>query len=408
MSVQEKLTAIADAVRERLDEEELYSLDEIAEKISLLGKPDSISKFDVNGDGFINEKDLEALIAAIDASTEDMALDFNGDSIVNETDIEIMEMVLINSGYDTRKVTAGKDDIASGKTALLNGEMITGTHVCDPGIDTSDATASASDILFGMTAYVNGEKVTGTHFCEEAVDQTAINSILMRTVKSFSSDTLTSLGPYAFCGCKNLTTVNLPNLTDVAGTYAFYGCTSLESIDLPNANFSMGSSRAFYGCTSLQSANLPQLTSLEFKSNAFFNCSSLKTVNLPLLTALGTQSFTGCSSLEEISLPSFDGTVYAQEFKDCTSLRKADFGGKANFTKNQAFLNCSALEAVILRGTTVGTLANTNNFEGSTIESGTGYIYVPAALIEEYKEADNWSTFASQFRAIEDYPDICG
>jgi hypothetical protein len=35
-----------------------------------------------------------------------------------------------------------------------------------------------------------------------------------------------------------------------------------------------------------------------------------------------------------------------------------------------------------------------------------GYIYVPKALIEDYKVATNWSTFADQFRAIEDYPEM--
>ena len=39
---------------------------------------------------------------------------------------------------------------------------------------------------------------------------------------------------------------------------------------------------------------------------------------------------------------------------------------------------------------------------------GTGYVYVPASLIETYKTATNWSAFANQFRAIEDYPEICG
>lgn len=408
MSVQEKLTAIADAVRERLDEESLYTLDEIAEKIALLGKPDSISRYDVNGDGFVNEKDLTALIEAIDASTEDMALDFNGDSIVNDTDVEFLKIILNNSGYLTHLASATAEDIIEGKTAYVDGTRITGTHVCDPGLDTSDATASAEDILFGMTAYVNGEKVTGTHFCEEIVDETALNSVVGRTVTSFSSESLTTIGAYGFSGCANLTTVNLPNLTQIAGTYAFFGCSSLEAADFPNADLKSGSNRCFYGCSSLKSVNLPKVTTLELRSNAFFNCSSLKEVNLPALKSLGTQSFVGCSSLEELSFPAFNGTVYIQEFKGCTSLRKIDFGGNASFTKTQAFYGCNALEAVILRGDTVGTLANTNNFEDSSVEAGTGYIYVPSALIEEYKAATNWSTFASQFRAIEDYPDICG
>lgn len=408
MSVQEKLTAIADAVRERLGEETLYSLDEIAEKIALLGKPDSLAQFDVNGDGYVNDEDLEALIAAVDAGTEDMALDFNGDSIVNHTDIEIMQMILNNSGYRTWPASATAEDIAEGKTAFVEGEMLTGTHVCDPGLDTSDATASASDILFGMTAYVNGEKVTGTHFCEEIVDESALNSLIGRTVTSLSSNTLTRIGAYGFCGCSSLASVSLPNLTEIAGTHAFYGCSSLTSIDFPNVDLASGSNRAFYGCTSLVSANLPNVSTFELRSATFFGCSALKTVNLDSCKSFGTQCFTGCSSLETINVPSFNGTVYTQEFKDCTSLKKIDFGGNVKFTKTQAFMNCTALEAIIMRGDTAGTLANTNNFEGSSIESGTGYIYVPSVLLEEYKAATNWSTFASQFRAIEDYPDICG
>ena len=74
-----------------------------------------------------------------------------------------------------------------------------------------------------------------------------------------------------------------------------------------------------------------------------------------------------------------------------------------------AFYSCSALVTVILRYTdAVCTLAGTNAFTSTPIASGTGYIYVPSALIDSYKAATNWSTYADQIRAIEDYPDICG
>jgi hypothetical protein len=56
-----------------------------------------------------------------------------------------------------------------------------------------------------------------------------------------------------------------------------------------------------------------------------------------------------------------------------------------------------------MRRTSVPSLSSTNAFAGTPIESGTGYIYVPAALIDSYKTETNWSAFAAQYRALEDY-----
>ena len=72
-----------------------------------------------------------------------------------------------------------------------------------------------------------------------------------------------------------------------------------------------------------------------------------------------------------------------------------------------AFCGCSKLTTLILRSETMCTLSNTNAFSSTPIESGTGYIYVPRALVDSYKAASNWSTYANQIRAIEDYPLIC-
>ena len=69
-----------------------------------------------------------------------------------------------------------------------------------------------------------------------------------------------------------------------------------------------------------------------------------------------------------------------------------------------AFRGCRGLTTLILRNTEkVCTLLNTSALSSTKIASGTGYIYVPAALIDSYKAASNWSTFAAQFRALEDY-----
>ena len=51
----------------------------------------------------------------------------------------------------------------------------------------------------------------------------------------------------------------------------------------------------------------------------------------------------------------------------------------------------------------MATLSNTNAFSSTPIASGTGYIYVPRALVDSYKAASKWSTYANQFRALEDY-----
>jgi hypothetical protein len=63
---------------------------------------------------------------------------------------------------------------------------------------------------------------------------------------------------------------------------------------------------------------------------------------------------------------------------------------------------------LIIRSPNVATLENTNVFNSTPIKSGTGYIYVPRSRVDSYKAASNWSTYAAQIRAIEDYPDITG
>ena len=132
----------------------------------------------------------------------------------------------------------------------------------------------------------------------------------------------------------------------------------------------------------------------------------LITVNLPSVTSIGTYAFYGCTSLKTVHFP-LATSIPSQSFYNCTALQHADFG-KASSIAAQAFNACSNLTELILRNESICTLSNVNGVNNTPIGKGTGYVYVPSALIDDYKTATNWSTFEAQFRAIEDYPEITG
>lgn len=146
-----------------------------------------------------------------------------------------------------------------------------------------------------------------------------------------------------------------------------------------------------------------QITSL---SVGFFqNCKTLESISLPKVTHLN--GFLNCVSLKYCD---FSGARYIQSgiFKGCISLEKLDFPSAEQIHSN-VFENCTSLTTLIIRRAgTIATLGNVNSFTNTPIANGTGYIYVPAALVEKYKAATNWSTYAAQIRAIEDYPEITG
>lgn len=97
-------------------------------------------------------------------------------------------------------------------------------------------------------------------------------------------------------------------------------------------------------------------------------------------------------------------TVGGNAFEYCSALERADFAVLESIG-SMAFKDCTRLATLILQGPTVCSLGSDALYR-TKIASGTGYIYVPAGLIEEYKAAANWASFASKFRAIEDYPEV--
>lgn len=157
--------------------------------------------------------------------------------------------------------------------------------------------------------------------------------------------------------------------------------------------------QAFMNASSLTMISLPNVKSAGLSS--FNACTSLIDVNLPLLETISTQTFYGCSSLEYLKLPKLK-TIAVQGIRNCKKLTILDLWVCTNIA-NISLDSCSDLKCLIIRTSSRCALAATGALTGTPIANGTGYVYVPRSLVDSYKTASNWSTYAEQIRALEDY-----
>lgn len=195
------------------------------------------------------------------------------------------------------------------------------------------------------------------------------------TLIDYSSDKLKNIKSYLFYGNTNLRSVNLPNVTQVK-ELAFYQCSNLESVNLPNIIHMYGAD-VFGYCSKLTEISLPQLEKTYIYC---FRYSSLQRVMLSNVTDIDDYSFYNCSSLLYVYVP------------------------KAVKIKANAFRGCTNLSALVIEQTnSVCTLDTTSAFTNSAIASGTGYVYVPDSLVDDYKTATNWSTYAAQIKPLSEY-----
>lgn len=232
---------------------------------------------------------------------------------------------------------------------------------------------------------------------------------------------VSNVGDRVFLGCKKLKTVNIPLLTTI-GVYMFESCDALESADFPTVTSIK--QNGFYGCDALIEANFPAVTSIGVA--AFYNCWNLAQVNFPAATSINNRAFYGCANLAHVNFPvattigesAFQGcgralasvcfpeatAIGSGAFYQCNVLTTADFP-KLESIGDTTFQRCPKLTALILRNTVAVCTpwTWTDALTGTPIASGTGYIYVPAALLADYQADAKWSTYSAQFRALESY-----
>lgn len=233
---------------------------------------------------------------------------------------------------------------------------------------------------------------------------------------------VTTISGAAFVNCSNLKAVDFPSAITIEGNNAFKSCTSLTDINCP-AVTTIGNS-AFYLCTGLTSVSFPSAITID--TQAFRGCTGLTNVSLPSVTTMIGSPFYGCSSLTEITLPSLTDSGDDYPFSLCSKLKTlslpalpklhgsvcanlselttAYFPSVTTITggyQGDPFYGCSKLSTLVLCHACE--LSSVKALQDTAIAAGTGYIYVPTELVDWYKTASYWSTYADQIRALENY-----
>ena len=128
--------------------------------------------------------------------------------------------------------------------------------------------------------------------CSELFMNTNLNEFNM-------PESVTSIGDYAFYGCKSLSKIIFGNKTREIGISAFEDCSSLTELKLPGS-VELINNRAFYNCSAIQTfESLGGLNKIE--NEVFYNCGNLTNISLGhQLCSIGNDSFRGCEKIVKL------------------------------------------------------------------------------------------------------------
>ena len=156
------------------------------------------------------------------------------------------------------------------------------------------------------------------------------------------SDSVTSIGSYAFAYCDSLTSVTISDSVTSIGSGAFYSCDSLTSVTIPDSVTSIGSV-AFAHCDSLTSVTIPDsVTSIG--SSAFYICDSLTSVTIgDSVTSIGSDAFSNCLYIKSV--------YYTGNIEDWCNIDFANGLSTPNYYADDFFINNVLQEDIVIPDT---------------------------------------------------------
>lgn len=228
-------------------------------------------------------------------------------------------------------------------------------------------------------------KIEFSDTCTISAGRSFTGCNMLESITMTMNQIITGGSEFDACGLHH---VNLPRLNGISGG-VFSNCWRMKSVSIsatiPNirniftrcqilrrcitpVGCISSAGQLFHTCYALENARV-KITALV--QNDFYSNRVLR--YLPELDdnikSIGSSSFLGCTSITSITIPSAVTQIAQNAFAYCYSMRYYDF------TKLSA----------------VPTLDNANAFTGIPADCE---IRVPMSLVDEWKKATNWSTYA--------------
>jgi len=175
-------------------------------------------------------------------------------------------------------------------------------------------------------------------------------------------DGVTSIGKFAFYGCKNLTSITIPKSVTKIGWWAFDNieCEKLRSINVDNDNpvYSSEKGILFDKVKTVLIQFPPTKTDryyaipksvTKIDDNAFSKCANLAYIIIPDgVTSIGSGAFSHCYNLMYIVIPNGVKCIGFATFSNCESLISVTIPDSVTNIGWGAFHNCFSLKSITL------------------------------------------------------------